>query len=197
MIHLYLLYLSQVKLFCLLLLTGTICLFSCRKDHGPRFSVGQEYGGGIVFYIDQTGQHGWIAAKEDLPMAPWGQDLQYFVTTNAASTMDGFGNTAKIIAAYGDTIYAAKSCHDYTGGGFNDWYLPAIDQLDTLYRRSRSDLISLSLRHDYIYWSSTESTAFDAWFLDFGTGYKFDITLAGVYFPDKVMNGFIRPIRSF
>ena len=30
-------------------------------------TIGEHYGGGIVFYVDHTGQHGLIAAKADIP----------------------------------------------------------------------------------------------------------------------------------
>jgi hypothetical protein len=31
-----------------------------------RFTIGQEYGGGIIFYVDESGQSGLIAAKSDI-----------------------------------------------------------------------------------------------------------------------------------
>ena len=53
-------------------------------------------------------------------------------TTSAISTTDGSGNTAKIVAL-DNTASAAKYCSDITYGGYNDWFLPAKDQLNAMY----------------------------------------------------------------
>ncbi len=64
------------------------------------FSVGQSYGGGIIFWIDASGQHGLIADKTDTNyrMIWWGD--RYYLLTGATGTAIGTGaaNTQKIIA---------------------------------------------------------------------------------------------------
>ena len=43
------------------------------KTTTPAYIIGQSYGGGIIFYIDGTGQHGLISATTDQSTgAPWG-----------------------------------------------------------------------------------------------------------------------------
>ena len=109
-------------------------IFSCNnnKVKSSHFSIGQKYGGGIIFYIDNSEEHGLIAASNDL-----GSKIQWhnghFIKINCTSTENGSGNTDKIIEKQGEGFYAAKLCKDYRGGGFTDWYLPAIDELIRLY----------------------------------------------------------------
>ncbi|MEZ5107073.1 MAG: hypothetical protein R2757_21385 [Draconibacterium sp.] len=61
-------------------------------------------------------------------------------------------NTNTIVAAIGAGSYAAKVCYDLVYGGYNDWYLPSMDELTKLYE-NRSILGGLS---SYIYWSSSD-----------------------------------------
>ena len=41
-------------------------LFISIAQAQTKHTVGEKYGGGIVFYVDSTGQHGLIAAERDL-----------------------------------------------------------------------------------------------------------------------------------
>ncbi len=101
------------------------------KEQGPKYKLGQEYGGGIIFYIDQTGEHGLIVSGEDyhLPMK-WGKAHRRI---GASSMTNGASNTKKIAAEYGSQC-AAGICENLIIGGFDDWYLPAIEELSLLYK---------------------------------------------------------------
>ena len=48
------------------------------------FVIGQHYGGGIIYWIDSTGQHGLIAAESDQGYNWWGD--RYYLLTGATST---------------------------------------------------------------------------------------------------------------
>ncbi|WP_157429243.1 hypothetical protein [Aequorivita sublithincola] len=66
--------------FLALLLTATFLLISCSKnDDTPKenlvLEIGQEYQGGIIFYLDNSGEHGLIAYQSDLADAPWAVSL--------------------------------------------------------------------------------------------------------------------------
>ena len=39
--------------------------FSCKKKDSAQYTIGQSYGGGIVFYVDGTGEHGLVASQAD------------------------------------------------------------------------------------------------------------------------------------
>lgn len=140
------------------------------------FTIGQSYHGGIIFYIDGTGQHGLIASTDDLlaggsnPQIPWKHGPN--VVTGASGTAIGTGasNTAGIIAALGDNgQYAAALCDKYKVGIYKDWYLPSKAELNLLYKQ-RSVLGNLSATN---YWSSSEASKGKAWDQEFGGGFQF------------------------
>jgi hypothetical protein len=77
--------------------------------------IGESYGGGIVFYVYDNGQHGLIAA-----IADQGDAVRWYAGTytNTIAKANGVGagkaNTAIIIASQGDgdgTTYAARICN--------------------------------------------------------------------------------------
>lgn len=151
----------------LVLLLAAGCSKDDDKDTGTpvEIKLGATFEGGIIFYIDGTGQHGLIAAPSDLSKStPWFNGN--FLLTGASSTTDGSANTTAIINAQGSVgSYAAKLCRDHRGGGHNDWFLPSKDQLNILY--TQKTLVG-GFSND-IYWTSTEYDAGSAWvqyFLD-------------------------------
>jgi len=62
---------------------------------------------------------------------------------------------------------AAKACGDLTASGYNDWYLPAINELNCLYT-NRSAIGGFT---DDNYWSSTEVDETQAKTQRFGGGF--------------------------
>jgi hypothetical protein len=86
------------------------------------FAIGQTYGGGKIFYIDGTGQHGLIVSPSDLSSGiTWYNSSVGGIITNATGLAIGTGdaNTTNIIAAQGNSSYAASLCRlFFNGGGF-------------------------------------------------------------------------------
>lgn len=108
------------------------------------YSIGDFAHGGVVFWVDETGQHGLVCAKEDQSAG-----VRWFAGTYGNTQAKGDGiyagkaNTSIIIAAHvalGDdgNTYAARICNDLqvTEGGvtYGDWYLPAYKELDVMYQ---------------------------------------------------------------
>jgi hypothetical protein len=129
-------------------------------------AVGQNYHGGIIFWLDATGLHGLIAATEDQSTG-----IQWYNGTNRNTGATGDGlyagamNTAMIIAtqmADNQTgNFAAKACADYSvtvdGVTYGDWYLPSKYELNLLYQQK--DVIGGGFGYVWdwrLYWSSTE-----------------------------------------
>lgn len=99
--------------------------------------VGKPYQGGIIGWIDGTGLHGLIIPYTNtgiytLGSAPWG------CPGTAISTSDTFGsgatNTANIVAACATPGIAARLCSDLVWAGYSDWFLPAINEIEDVYR---------------------------------------------------------------
>ena len=145
-------------------------------------AVGQFYQGGIVFYHFESGEpgyvegetHGLIAAVEDQSSdSDTGWSYNNFAETGAISRLVGAGssNTDAIIAELGVSLfdyYAAEMARAYNGGGYNDWFLPSIDELKKMYYQktmintvAETNNGSLFSENSF-YWSSTEFNIFQA-----------------------------------
>lgn len=55
-------------------------------------------------------------------------------TSGTSSVRDGWANTLSMMAAGAAAHPAANFCRNLTIGGYSDWYLPAKDELEILYR---------------------------------------------------------------
>lgn len=138
--------------------------------------VGEKYGGGIVFYVYDNGQHGLIASTTDQ-----GTNVQWYNGTirHTGSQGDGVNsgsmNTTMIVAAQlSDNptgIYAAKLCAEYSvtnnGNTFGGWYLPSKEELNLLYL-NQNIVGGFNTTKDY--WSSTEFGSITAYYQFFGNG---------------------------
>ena len=83
---------------------------------------------------------------------------------------DGKVNDGQI--ADSTTFMAFKTCKDLTYGGFTDWYLPARQELNTLYKY-RTEIGGFATAN---YWSSTEWDNTTAWARDFNSGSQPNLT---------------------
>ena len=45
--------------------------FESNVNNSTSFYIGQNYGGGIIFFVDNTGKHGLVAATKNLEIADW------------------------------------------------------------------------------------------------------------------------------
>jgi|GEM_PF-481751 len=108
--------------------------------------IGQEHGGGIIFYVDATGKHGLIASKSDLP-------------GNSAATDEKlkglyFWSEAKI------------ACAAFAIGDYSNWRMPNRDELKKL--QLAKSMVGGFTRSGY--WSSSAKDGGSAWIRDFGSG---------------------------
>ena len=122
--------------------------------------IGDYCFGGIVFYVDSTGQHGLVAGLEDLQ-----------VTYQWDSAVQG--------------------ALDYESNGFDDWYLPSIDELELIYNTIGHGGLegNIGSFETAFYWSSSDDSNYSSWGVVFGNGYTAS--------NDNNNLGRVRVIRAF
>lgn len=119
---------------------------------------------GIVYYVDNTGSHGWAVHLQDqsasVTWGGYGTDIStltnYTNSRDAITDLDGYINTQKIRNAGNATTYPAAYAVD--------WYLPAAGQLGLLFGEIVTLNASLQvvggtpfpMNTNWWYWSSTE-----------------------------------------
>jgi len=163
----------------------------------PSVTIGSNYGGGIVAYIFQNGDPGYVAGQtHGLIVASADQSAGTiwwngsFILTNASGTALGTGltNTNTIISAQGNTgNYAAKLCRDYNGGGFTDWFLPSKDELNKIC----DNRATIGGFGNYYYWTSSEVDLYEIYWQKLGDA----TTGTGPKSTDNILH--VRAIRSF
>jgi len=158
---------------------------------GPTpLAIGDSYGGGIIFWLDASGQHGLIAATDDQSTGIQWYNGSY---TTTGATLDavyaGKANTEIIISVQGAGSYAAQVCDDYSvtvnNEYYNDWYLPSKYELNLMYLQKAA----IGGFASGNYWSSTEYDIYFAWRQYFGTG--------GQYIEYKNYTYYVRAVRAF
>ena len=159
------------------------------------YSVGDFAQGGIVFWVDETGQHGLVAAKEDQSTGIQWYNGTYTVT-NAVRNGIGAGmyNTERIIANQRTGSYAGQLCANYQGGGYGDWYLPSKYELNLMYQNKATIDATAGVNGgsgfaSAYYWSSTESSNSSAWEQYFVDGNQ--------YGNRKATTDRVRAVRAF
>jgi hypothetical protein len=167
------------------------------------YKVGDFAQGGIVFWVDDTEQHGLVVANVNQSLSTKWQNTfgETYATGNGFYA--GKSNTSIIIPALialgqSPENTAAKLCHDLQiiqdGVTYGDWYLPSRLELNLIYQ-SRT-LINTTAGQNGgdvlisdVYWSSTENSDNSVWGLDFANGQEADIF--------KTFENGVRAIRSF
>jgi len=138
--------------------------------------IGELYGGGIVVTVLKNAgvEHGLIASLTDVSdSSVWSNVNATLIGKTAESSFNGLTNTNAIIAQQGHTTSAALLCHNYTGGGFHDWYLPAIWELNQCFNAAfvvNNILGATNGFQSANYWSSAEGGNSNAWFQYFSCG---------------------------
>ena len=123
-------------------------------------AIGDMHQGGIIFWVDNTGQHGLVCDLQDLGEAEWGCSGTSISGANGKSIGTGQQNTSAILSLCPQSGIAAEMCYNSTAQGYSDWFLPSLDELyqmqlsieainATFVSNGRDDLRSR-------YWSSSQ-----------------------------------------
>jgi trimeric autotransporter adhesin len=165
---------------------------------GSDTEIGSLIGGGIVVakWNENGVKKALIASLTNLSTAlPYAIPAynNTLIGPTAQSFSNGSTNTDAIIAQTGvpaTTAYAAGLARLYLGGGFTDWYLPAVWELNMCYNSAAivnkvlGDVNGFSLSN---YSSSTEGGSFSAWLQGFLSGTQ--------GFVNKATNAYVRAVR--
>jgi hypothetical protein len=168
-------------------------------------NIGDTVYGGIVFYIDSTGQHGLVAALSDLEeQYKWGCYGESVEGADGIEIGTGLQNTIDIVNSNcmlvdffsevidGSTVYtysepyegqtAAGAAYEHESGGYDDWYLPSKDELYEMYSNIGGPISGS-------YWSSSEYYNYLVWFVNFYSGSTLSL--------NKYRSYRVRVIRAF
>ncbi|NUM31959.1 MAG: DUF1566 domain-containing protein [Bacteroidetes bacterium] len=172
----------------ILFLFSISLLSNCKEEETKPLELGQTHEGGIIFFIEDNGKHGLIAASTDQHT-----NIQWCtgscLATNATATALGTGktNTQTIVSINKTGNHAAAICDKLVHNGFDDWFLPSKDELNFLFIQKEAGRIGNFLAEEY--WSSTEDDKDRAWHQHMGNG--------STHNEVKVNAACIRAIRAF
>ncbi|MFM8840694.1 MAG: hypothetical protein ACKOFB_06315, partial [bacterium] len=171
--------------------------------------IGEYYGGGVIFHLWKDAQgieHGLVVATSDLNQTTWSNVTNVLIGNTAQSRFDGLSNSNAIVNQGGHSNSAAKLCLDYVSNGFDDWYLPAVEQLGILWTNrfivnntlssiqgsGQLYIGNLEGSPNFYYFSSTERDNDDVWMFEFAIGKPYYAINGSKWYTQNV-----RAIRSF
>src|SRR6056297_3798445 len=106
----------------------------------------------------------WVHPTDNSGSKEWGgYGTNISHGNGAGSSSNGYQNTAAIVSELGAGNYAAYLCDTLNAYGYDDWYLPALEELNTI-RAVKDQISGISLSN---YWTSVEFNTNDGWSLDF------------------------------
>lgn len=175
----------------ILLFAVALSVMSCTKKDGAQpaatavsdHAIGKTYGGGIVFYLDGSGNHGLIAAESDAPgHSSWGGTTETLTTGKAVGT--GQANTTAIKNEQGNGN-PAYYCDVIVINNYTDWYLPSKDEMQLLFlQKTQTNTLGLAGS----YWTSS---------VEGGSVWAQECTGGGMIQTSVTAFQKVRPVRSF
>jgi hypothetical protein len=180
--------------------------------NADKLQIGKKYEGGIVFYLDKTGNHGLVCSEIDFGEAQWGgcgigdSERKMYIPFNTSDNLgEGMMNT-KLIAKNANfnivgffssrketILTAAELCLKSNHNGYNDWYLPNNNE----FREIINNLVQKGVKNFHMntmnsacYWSSSG----DTWGVQ---AFAFDISRKQMELRGKAAICWVRGIRKF
>lgn len=173
-------------------------------------TVGDYKEGGIVFYLLQPNdigyqsdiQHGLVVNLVNLSPTYWEAYSDYYVSTKDVNTsqnfLSGYSNTISIYETlmsdyYTLSSFAANKCLSYVRNGYDDWFLPSIEEMVVLDSANINEQIlrynGNTLFDNKEYWTSSQYNRALAYIYEFNNSQLFALS--------KDRYFIVRPIRAF
>ena len=133
--------------------------------------------GGLIFYDKGSMSDGWryleAAPSDQSTGIQWYNGKKFDTGATATGIGSGRANTSTIVSKQGTGNYAAALCDKLVLGGFDDWFLPSMDEINLMYTNLKKP--GKGGFESAWYWSSSEYDSSYAWrqgFDDGGQGYS-------------------------
>lgn len=146
--------------------------------------VGEYYGGGVIFHVEEGGKHGLITKTIDKSAWHLGTYTEEYTERDGIATSKF--NKKRIQAISNSGAYDAQTFAMNEEEKLSDWFLPTKYDLDKMYI-NRSVLGGFSEFSKG--WKSPETSSLNAWYRSFVTGLSFT--------NGRDENDYIRIIRKF
>ena len=160
------------------------------------YQVGDRAQGGIVYWVTPDGTHGKVIHLHQI-VTESGQTATAWHTprtaTGAVSSTLGQQNTLAIINKEGHIASAAIECYNLVADGYDDWYLPAKDEIEDQLLPNisivRQALLDWGGSDALSTWTSTEISANNS----FDAIYYQDVVVPHI---QRISKHYVRPIRA-
>ena len=145
------------------------------------FTIGQVHEGGVIFYLDESGEHGLIvctiasAEQEDAyngGYSVWGCVGVNIPGSDAIEIGGGMQNTLDNVNYSCGPSTAADLCYYFIINGISDWFLPSKNELQMIYEKLSP--LNLEIFENNYYWSSSEIDLNKTWVINPITGNEKD-----------------------
>ena len=170
--------------------TGATGAAGTNGTNGTSGNIGKVLGGGIVVaeWSESGVQKALVASLTNLGSSVWSLSPTTSIGVTARSYSNGSTNTDAIILQTGSpaaNTYAAGIARLHSDGGYNDWYLPAVWELNMCYNAAA--IVNKVLGNvsgfdsSFNYWSSTEFSNSDAFRKSFTDGGLYNSAKSGSF----------------
>lgn len=123
--------------------------------------IGSFYQGGYVFYIDESGKHGLACAEVDAGEEIWGElglcntEIINGAGLNNTKIMLDKVSSKRLLFKTIPVKTSARICTEWNHNGYNDWFLPSLNELLGVKRELFLERNIGGFIEDNVYWSSS------------------------------------------